>query len=101
MNLIGEINCEVSLQDQFIKSTIYVSDNDNLNVFGNDLLTVFNLWNLPINEFCAKDQINVVLKDNYENFLKSQYPSCFEKSLGKCTKFKAHLSLKENAKPPF
>lgn len=41
------------------------------------------------------------MKNNYENFLKSQFPMCFEKSLGKCTQFQAHLSLKENTKAPF
>lgn len=101
LNLIGEINCDISLHDKIINSTIYISNNQKLNIFGNDLLTEFDLWNKPVNDFCTRDQINVIMKNNYENFLKSQYPSCFEKTLGKCTKFKAHLSLKENTKPPF
>lgn len=83
-------------------STIYVSPNDDLNVFGNDLLSKFNLWNIPFNDFCSNEKIfQINTENNYTEFLKSNFTSCFEKSLGKCINFKAHLTLKPNTYPPF
>lgn len=38
---------------------------------------------------------------DYVNTLKTNFPSCFESSLGHCTKFKAHLTLKDKAQPGF
>lgn len=49
--LIGEFSCDVTFGDETHFSTIYVSRNNSLN--GNDLLTVFNLWDKPINQFCS------------------------------------------------
>lgn len=102
VNLIGEFNCVVTFNNNSFSSTFYVVDNENLNVFGNDLLEMFDLWDKPINDFCSKIQIHQVLQQNdYISFLQSNYASCFKKSLGKCKHYKAHLNLKENIQPPF
>lgn len=57
LNFVGKIDYNVDFNNQTRKSTIFVSQNDNLNVFGNDLINDFNLWNKPINEFCVKQNV--------------------------------------------
>lgn len=80
---------------------LFVSKNKNLNIFGSDLLGLFNLWDKPFNTFCVREQIFQIKQDDYISILKSKFAPCFEKSLGKCKHFKAHLSLKKNSFPPF
>lgn len=101
INLIGEIICDITFRDQTCQTTIYVSDIDGLNIFGIDLFNKFNLWKTPIDSFCNNQILNVQQKDDYATILKSNFPSCFETSLGKCKMYKANLRLKENVSLPF
>lgn len=102
LSLIGEINCDITFNQRTLRSTIYVSNNENVNVFGNDLLKKFDLWKMPIDDFCTEKQIHQVIQRNdYATFLKTNFPSCFETSLGKYKQSKVHLQLKNDAKPPF
>lgn len=102
LNLVGEIICDVTFQDKTISSKIYVSDSNTLNVFGIDLIKKFNLWRVPFDDICADKRVHQVIQpDSYANFLQQRFPSCFETTLGKCTKFEAHLQLKEGAYPTF
>lgn len=101
LKLIGEFSTEIIFKDKSIKWTFYVS-NHNLNVFGNDLIDAFELWNKPINELCtsANTSINTIQqKTDYITILKNKFSSVFDEKLGLCTKMKAHLTLKENFKP--
>lgn len=54
LNLIGEIECNLKLNDKIRNTSIFVSQNENLNIFGNDLFNEFDLFNTPINDFCVK-----------------------------------------------
>lgn len=102
LELLGEFNGNITFNNKTIQSTIYVSKNDDLNVFGLDLLDDFDLWKVPFNDFCSVNQIHSInVSDDYIKHLKSHFNSCFEKSLGHCTNFKAHLNLKEGARLPF
>lgn len=102
LDLIGEIECTIDFLNKTKYSTIFVSQNEDLNVFGNDLPELFDLWNKPFSEFCLNERVFHIKKhDDYVEILESKYPSCFEKSLGRCKNFKAHLTLKGNSYPPF
>lgn len=102
LSMIGQVECIINFNNQSHQSTIYVSPNKDLNVFGNDLLSKFNLWKQPIDDFCVKEKIFSVIEQNdYPNFLKKNFSSCFEKSLGKCEHFQAHLTFKPDIFPPF
>lgn len=101
LSLVGETTCEIMFQNKTIQSKIYVSDSDNLNVFGIDLIKKFNLWKVPFEKICAEKRVQKIIQpDTYADFLKQRFPSCFELTLGKCTKFQARLQLKEGAYPP-
>lgn len=54
--LVGEFKTNITFNNRTIRSTIYVSKNNNLDVFGNDL--------------------------HYINYLKSSFNSCFQTTLG-------------------
>lgn len=87
LSLVGEFETNVTFDNTTVQTTIYVSGNNTLNVFGSELLDVFGLWDKPINEFCSSSQIHSIsIPDEYVNFLKSNFNSCFEKTLGHCTK---------------
>lgn len=55
LNIVGKVHCTISTQKKSTNSIIYVSPHENLNIFGNDLFNQFDLWNIPINEFCSKE----------------------------------------------
>lgn len=102
LQLVGEFDCNIKFLNEIRSTKLYVSENDELNIFGNDLLSYFELWNKPFNTFCSKQQVfHVSTQEDYINVLKTNYPSCFLKTLGLCTKFKAHLTLKSDSKPGF
>lgn len=102
LSLVGETICDVTFQNKTIRSKIYVSNSDNLNVFGIDLIKKFNLWTVPFDEICTDKHVKKIIQpDTYADFLKQRFPSCFDTTLGKCTKFQAHLQLKKGAYPPF
>lgn len=95
INLIGEINCNIEFKNEVKNATIFVSRNEDLNIF-DDLLELFELWDKPFNEFCSNNRVfQIKTHDDYTHLLKSKFSSCFEKSLGKCNNFKAHLTLKK------
>lgn len=100
--MIGETNCNVTFKGETRTTTIYVSQNEDLNVFGSDLLNLFDLWKIPIDDFCVKENIfSIIVSNDYTNSLNKNFSSCFENSLGKCEHFKAHLTLKPDSSPPF
>lgn len=101
IDLIGEFECDVTFRNRTCHSIIYVSDINNLNIFGIDLFNKFNLWKYPIDDFSTKQVYNVQQQNNYATFLKTNFPACFEETLGKCKMYKATLTLKENTSAPF
>lgn len=101
LNLIGEFYCEVSFKSKTIEGKCFVSKAKNLNVLGTDFIDSFNLWDIPVNEFCDNATIKQICQQNYPNQLKQQFPRAFQPGLGLCTKSKARLTLKENVQPVF
>lgn len=99
IKLMGEIECDITFKNETRHTVLYVSDINNLNIFGIDLLDKFDLWKKAIEDFCTV--YNVQQHNDYPSFLKSNFYMCFEETLGKCTKSTATLTLKEDAKPPF
>lgn len=81
INLIGEFDCLISFFDQHHQSKLFVTQNKNLNIFGNDLLTKFNLWDKPFSGFCVSKQVFKIINGDYANYLKSNFASCFAKIL--------------------
>ena len=103
ISFLGEINCQVELNKLQVSGKLFVTEH-NINLFGIDLISAFNLWDEPINAFCNNIKSTVIkfnTKDAIQCF-KSSYPSVFNNSsIGHCTKVKVKLSLKENAIPIF
>lgn len=96
LNLVGEVDCEISFESRTLRSKICVSSNKDLNVFGNDSLEKFNLWDKPFNDFCINHRaLQTISKgEDYPEFLRKHFRECLATTLGKCKKFKANLSLK-------
>lgn len=69
LNLIGELRCCITALNITKVTTIYVSENENLNVFGNDLFNTFGFDEVPINEICSKNvqRNNTQLKRGEKN----------------------------------
>ena len=73
------------------------------NLFGTDVITKFNLWDLPIWSFCNKikkykDDPQIIKKEIKK---KTTFPEVFLEGLGRWTKMTAKIKLKKNAQPVF
>ena len=100
-----EFDAKVTLDGEMHKMKIYVEAGKNANLFGTDLIVLFDLWEKPINVFCW--QLNALSMgkskqtENFVNKLKSEFNKVFADKLGYCTKTEARFELKDNVKPVF
>lgn len=83
--------------------TCYVTDIPNLNLIGLDCLHLFGLLDIPLNTVCGQIQRDpkFINQEKYIENLKQKFSSVFKSSVGSCTKTKAVLRLKPDAKPVF
>lgn len=93
LKLEYEFACEVSFNGLTQQRRIFVS-NRSLNLLGIDFIDKFNLWSLPMDNFC-----NQISSDS--NSLQKAYPKLFSNTLGLCTKTKIKLVLKKSCRPVF
>jgi hypothetical protein len=60
----------IKLNNDVITEDVFVTSNKTLNVFGNKLMTKFNLWSKPINDFaCNRIAENAREKSPYQKFI--------------------------------
>ena len=96
----GEIITPVSLNGITKKLKVFVLKNTE-NLFGSDWFQKFNLWDQPINTFCQKVECIMAEAEKIKKELKGSFPEVSSAGLGKCTKIKAKLELKENTRHIF
>ena len=98
MELMGQSMCEFEHEKKKCTHELCVAERST-DLLGNDLF-----WRLGIHETLRMDEEAIVyhmeVKD-YEQMVKSDFPEICETGLGKCTKDKAKLELKPNARPVF
>ena len=95
MSVLGEMEVKVKYQDQSHDVTLMVVKGDGPNLFGRDWLQYFQLdWKTIGIATLDKDLSQIQL-------LKSKYSEVFAEGLGTMKKFKAHLRVKNEAKPVF
>lgn len=99
LQLTSQFDCNITLNTETITATCYVSNIKNLNLMGIDWIEAFGLWDVPISTLC--NQIKNKTDNSFINRLRKQFPNVFNGNLGICTKAKAVLHLKPNAKPVF
>ena len=101
----GEFDAEVTLDGKMHKTKIYVIAGKNANLFGIDLIVLFDLWEKPINIFCRRLNASSMGKskqtENFVNKLKSKFNKVFADELGCCMKTEVRFELKDNVKPVF
>ena len=61
----GEVICNVSFGGKAVKVKIYIFNNTS-DLFGTDWITLFDLWDLPINSFCHK--VNLSTSNTHNRF---------------------------------
>ncbi|XP_055612825.1 uncharacterized protein K02A2.6-like [Uranotaenia lowii] len=97
LQFVGEIQCDVTMENQTKFGTCYVTNQPSLNLFGLDWIELFGL-SLPLSSICHKVQA-----DHSEPIqqYKKAFPKVFSNSLGHCTKTRVKLFLKPDARPVF
>lgn len=98
VHLMGKFNCHMQLNDRKKFGTVFVSSR--LNLFGIDWINQFDLWNVPLNTVCNSVRKNAA-DDELTSEVKSTFPALFSEGLGRCSKVKASLALKPDAKAIF
>jgi transposase InsO family protein len=93
--LLGKFNARIKLHGREAVGACYVSSSA-LNLLGSDWMENLDLWSVPIANVCNKVQAS-----SLEQEVKLKFPQLFVEGLGKCTKFKASLALKEGSKAIF
>ena len=73
----------------------------NSDIFGTDWIEKFNLWDCPMSTFCRKIESTTSNSVNLKKELKQRFPHVFPGGLGKCSKLKAKLKVKDGAQPVF
>ncbi|XP_031353811.1 uncharacterized protein K02A2.6-like [Photinus pyralis] len=94
---LGMFSAVIEVKNRLAISDVYVSA-EGQNLFGNPAMEALDLWDSPISMVVSSvtdNQSQLAVK------VKEKFPSLFSSSLGLCTGFKASLTFKENAKPPF
>ena len=101
----GEFDAKVTLDGETYKTKIYAIAGKNANLFGIDLIVLFDLWEKLIKAFCRKLNASSMGKskqtENFVNKLKSEFNKVLADELGCCMKTEVRFKLKDNVKPVF
>ena len=97
MDIESEFDCHVKYDNSTKILKCFVTNIPNLNLFGNDWMDEFNLFDVPINSICNAITVNQPETTKW----KAQFPAVFSDNIGKCTKTEIVLHLKPNVKPVF
>ena len=100
-----EFDAKVTLDGKMHKTKIYVIAGKNANLFGIDLIVLFDLWEKLINALHRRLNASSMGKskqtENFVNKLKSEFNEVFVDELGCCMKTEVRFNLKDNVKPVF
>ena len=69
------------------------------NLFGADWMEEFDLFNVPINNFCNKIDGTMTSSDKLKKEVKIKFLEIFSEGLRFCSKFKAKFEIKGNVIP--
>ncbi|XP_055522568.1 uncharacterized protein K02A2.6-like [Wyeomyia smithii] len=96
LDLVCEFVSDVEINGTTHSGRIFVSYHP-LNLLGIDLIEKFQLWSLPMDNFC-----NFVGGASISKaYLQKAHPKLFSDTFGLCSRTKVQLSLKESCKPVF
>ncbi|XP_018402050.1 PREDICTED: uncharacterized protein K02A2.6-like [Cyphomyrmex costatus] len=101
INFNQEIYCEVTLNGVIKQLRCFVTANSDLNIMGLDWIAAFDLWQCSLNSFCSKIHSQADSTHFDISFIKENFKEVFSSQLGRCTKTKVKLNLKNNSKPIF
>ena len=93
----GEFDAKVTLDGKTHKTKIYVIAGKNANLFGIDLIVLFDLWEKLNTSSMGKSKQT----ENFLNKLKSDFDKVFADELGCCMKTEVKFELKDNVKLVF
>lgn len=97
LSLLGEVQIKIQIGSVVRTGKIYVTDLK-LNLLGIDWIESFQLWDKPFNTICNAVQVKA---NKLQQTIVDKFPAVFTKKLGKCTKLKAQIHLKDGAVPVF
>ncbi|XP_055590370.1 uncharacterized protein K02A2.6-like [Uranotaenia lowii] len=98
LNIIGQLQCSITLGNTTKSGLCYVTNHQHLNLFGLDWIEMFELWSLPLSTICNQVQTNQATSIQH---YKAAFPNVFNNTLGHCKKTKVQLFLKPDARPVF
>ena len=96
INILGEITLTVTLNGVTKKLKAYVLEHSD-NLFETDWIEKFNLWDCPISTLCRKIESTTHNSVNLKKEHKQPFTQVFSDGLGKCSKLKAKLKVKDGA----
>ena len=109
LQIVGQINCVVSLDDTTIHGTCYLTEHASLDLLGLDWIESLNLLDNPLNLVCKQTRtqaVNPATKTTKPDLkvpesLLLKHASIFTDGPGCCTKFQASLVLQPGAQAVF
>ncbi|XP_055622834.1 uncharacterized protein K02A2.6-like [Toxorhynchites rutilus septentrionalis] len=98
IDIVGEFNAEITIQDVTKVGRIFVTSNPDLNVLGIETIDQFDLWSVPFSSLVNSIQQNSIATMQK---LQAKFPEVFQPTLGCCTKAKVTLYPKPDARPVY
>ncbi|XP_055622890.1 uncharacterized protein K02A2.6-like [Toxorhynchites rutilus septentrionalis] len=98
IDIVGEFNAEITIQDVTKVGRIFVTSNPDLNVLGIETIDQFDLWSVPFSSLVNSIQQN---SNATMQKLQAKFPEVFQPTLGCCTKAKVTLYPKPDARPVY
>ena len=100
INILGEVTLAVTLNGITKKLKADLLKNSD-NLFETDWIENFNLWDCQMSTFCRKMESTMPNSVISKKELKQRFPQACSGGLGKCSKLKAKLKVKDGAQPVF
>ena len=103
IQIIGELPCAITFKDKTINGKCYISDCAGLDLFGLEWIEELDLFDVPLTSIFSSCQVksDSEVAQQFSDVLRNKFQDVFQESLGCCTKAKAVLKLKPDAKPVF
>ncbi|XP_055604442.1 uncharacterized protein K02A2.6-like [Uranotaenia lowii] len=96
LKLQAECTCDISINGVCRSARFFIVKQP-LHLMGIDLINLFNLWSIPMNQFCNQ----LTSSGDVGSAIKAAFPEVFSDTPGLCTKAKVKLTLKDGQSPVF